>query len=74
MTECDHGDDPNICPVAACNPRGARKPPDIGPRFEAKYPGHCAYGHCMATDIEEGDDLRMVDGVAWHAGCAESLG
>lgn len=67
---CDHENDPMMCPVATCNPRGQDPPPSIGPEFEAKFPGHCRYGNCVATDIEEGDALRMVNGVAWHAECA----
>lgn len=37
-----------------------------GPVFSARFPGRC--GEC-GEQIEEGDDIRMIDGDAIHDDC-----
>lgn len=38
---------------------------DVGPVFEARYPGRCACGE----DFDEGDEVRYVDGELCLVGC-----
>jgi hypothetical protein len=38
-----------------------------GPVFEARFPSRSA--GCCGEPIEEGEEIRMVDGVATHVDC-----
>lgn len=41
-----------------------------GPVFTARFSSGCA----MGDDIEEGEDIVMFDGEAYHEGCAIEAG
>lgn len=47
---------------------GTRDSGAPGPVFSARFDSECGEG----DDIDEGDDIRMVDGVPWHAACWEA--
>lgn len=50
--------------------QAARSKPtyDIGPPFEARFPGWCRAPTC-GDDIEEGDVVQYVEGDTWHQDC-----
>lgn len=71
MSDCEHGDDAFACPVASCNPRGQQTVKrDVGPSFDARFDGYCPSVACEKDNaIEQGESIRMVDGVSWHEEC-----